>query len=198
MGVLQKYIQILVPLVYVRWSIENTRWLKFKRYVALNPFDDVAFQLAVVKVGLPYLAAVSRKLEIKIEYTLERISGEAGSHHSEVSNCHFPRHKSYSSTRAQGGIQEHGTAATGVKGVTWRLHEHCASRGCPGSSEAKPRPSPARPIISHRARLPLVHTQPRPCCHGGILSIWFLFHFFYLVSALIPCLPAGLFKSNGL
>lgn len=24
--------------------------------------------------------------------TLERISGEAGSHHSEISNCHFPRY----------------------------------------------------------------------------------------------------------
>lgn len=172
--------------------------IKIQEVCSAKPLWRCSFSTCRSQGGLPYLATVSRKLEIKIEYTLERISGEAGSHHSEVSNCHFPRHKSYSSTRAQGGIQEHGTAATGVKGVTWRLHEHCASRGCPGSSEAKPRPSPARPIISHRARLPLVHTQPRPCWHGGILSIWFLFHFFYLVSALIPCLPAGLFKSNGL
>lgn len=101
--------------------------------------------------------------------TLERISGEAGSHHSEISNCHFPRYT---------GI---GTRAFTRPWYPCRHGARCVPGGLGAMTDSRsqarhcgreaPPPTP-QPITIRPALLPLARcglsTKDRD---GGILQL---------------------------
>lgn len=97
--------------------------------------------------------------------TLERISGEAGSHHSEISNCHFPRYTRaftrpwYPCRHGARCIPGELTALTDSTSQA----RHCGRYAPP----PKPQPITLRPALLPLARCGL-STKDRD---GGILQL---------------------------
>lgn len=123
--------------------------------------------------------------------TLERISGEAGSHHSEISNCHFPRY-TRAFTRPWYPCR-HGARC--IPGELAALTDsrsqarHCGRYAPPPIASANHATASSPSIGSLRP----LH-QGQRWRHSSVIN--FLFSFLSLVLVEIPLVSVGFIKVN--